>query len=439
METVLAFICRAILALEAPWSIACAALVYLSVVGLTGNHAVTGLLLAAVPFVARWAYRGYISQRTPFDLPLALVVLAGLIGVYAASDRSLAWSVLATLLAALLFYYSFVNYAYPGLLMKVGLPVAAVAGIVATGYVWLQRETVLPFYSTLQEWLDITPAALPEDWANAPLHASACGVTVAAEVITVIAAGVALFYGPKWVRLGAGLLTAGLLAVLVISGCHATWVVLSCAMMLLWACRSKWLLLTTPVWLWFIYSSWTSWRGWTLEYALERVMANLDFKMSTRWEGIAGMLWDHPVTGVGLGMYPEVSVDYGVRGQHAHNSYLQFYSDFGLLGALALLVAGVIFLKVVWDIARSPRRHPWRGVAVGAAVAVVAAAAYSMVESAPATILVWLEDGYFYAISPLFVVIIAVLAVGHRAVTGGRGPGDGEPDGPVNGNRRNGV
>jgi len=407
-----------LLSIEPVWAIGAAAFVYLSVLNIVGGYSWLGLMALVLPFLARWASRGYLSQRTPFDLPIGLLLVAGLIGIGVSSDKSLSWDVYQTLLVSVLFYYSFINYDRPRLLMKVGLFLAAVAVIVLVPYVWLQEPTSLPFFSQLQSWLHPDPQSLPPGWSSPPLASSACGVTVAAEVVAVIMAGVALFPGKKTTRIIAGTFTLLLLGMLVISGCHATWPILGGGMLFLLAWRSRWLLLSLPAWLGVVYLSLATWRGLDFGQAIDSVRDGLQYKWNARWEGALSMVADRPVTGWGLGMYPAVYAEYGIHGPHAHNAYLQFLCDFGLLGAIALAVAAAIFVRLGLQMSKSASNHPWLGITVGACAAILVGAAYGMVESSPACILGLGEDGYYYAISPLFAILGAGLVVAHRSLTG---------------------
>jgi O-antigen ligase len=349
---------------------------------------------------------------------MGILLVAGLIGIGVSADKSLSWNVYQTLLISVLFYYFFINYDHPRILITSGLLIAALALIVLLPYVWLQEPTSLPFFSQLQSWFHIEPQSSPSGWSSPPLAASACGVTVAAEVVTVIVAGVAIFPGKRTIRIAAGILTFLLLGLLVISGCHATWPVLMVGMLFVLTWRSKWLIFSLPAWLGIVYVSLTTWRHWDFGEAVDWIkVVVVESKWGERWEGTLSMLADRPITGWGLGMYPSVYSEYDIKSAHAHNAYLQFLSDFGLLGAVALILATIIFVKLVLQVRKSSSNHPWLGITVGACAAILVGAVYSLVESAPACI--WaagIDDNYYYTISPLFIILVAVLVVAYRAL-----------------------
>lgn len=421
LPTSIAKICDLLLCIDPIWSMGAATFVYLSVFHIVGGYTWFGLVVGVLPFIARWISYGYLSRYTPFDLPIGLLLVAGMIGIGVSSDRSLSWNVYQTLLISILFYYSFINYDHPRLLIKGGLLIAALALIVLVPYIWLQQPTSLPFFSQLQSWLSIDPPSTPPGWSTPPLAASASGVIVAAEVVIVITAGIAVFPGRKTTRIAAGILTLLLLWGLVIAGStgsKATWPVLTVGMVFILAWRSKWFLFSLPVWLVVAYLSLTSWRGWDFGHAVDIVIDEFQWKWDVRWYPTLSWLADSPITGLGLGMFPAVYSDKGRSiYPHLHNAYLQVLCDFGLLGAIALIIAAVIFIKLVFQVRKSSSNHPWLGITVGSCAAILIGALYSLVESAPACI--WAartDDSYYYAISPLFAILAAALVVSYRSL-----------------------
>lgn len=86
------------------------------------------------------------------------------------------------------------------------------------------------------------------------------------------------------------------------------------------------------------------------------------------WVAAAGMWADHPWTGVGLGNYAVAYPAYALpRWQdalgHAHNVYLNFGAETGLLGLLAYLL---LWLAAIWQSLKATRCRQALTVAVGA-------------------------------------------------------------------------
>jgi O-antigen ligase len=92
------------------------------------------------------------------------------------------------------------------------------------------------------------------------------------------------------------------------------------------------------------------------------------------WANAAGMVRDFPLFGTGLGtfvaVYPAYETREGPEGLlvHAHNDYLEFLSELGLIGTV-LLFGGILYLAVRAFLAWRERRNPEaKGLALGGIV-----------------------------------------------------------------------
>jgi O-antigen ligase len=91
------------------------------------------------------------------------------------------------------------------------------------------------------------------------------------------------------------------------------------------------------------------------------------------WKDTLELLQNHYITGLGIGHWFELYLPYTPWPiMNPHNSYLQLYTDTGLLGGIAMITAGVIFLSVGWNILRSSTNSTIKGIAVGVIGSVVA-------------------------------------------------------------------
>ena len=224
--------------------------------------------------------------------------------------------------------------------------------------------------------------------------------------------GIVLFPGRRSIRLPAGLLALLFLALLVLSTSPDTWIVLGvCVTILLWW-RSRWLLLSVPALAGLMYWSLTDrvGRSW---HEVWHMLSTFNGRRTDAWPSAAEAIGAHPVAGCGLGGYT-----YPAAGLQSHNAYLQFYCDFGLLGAVALLVAVLIFARLAFQIKSASADNNWTGIGVGACIAILVGLIYSIIEIGPAAILVKGETTNYYAISPLFAFLGAGLVVAHRALVG---------------------
>lgn len=127
------------------------------------------------------------------------------------------------------------------------------------------------------------------------------------------------------------------------------------------------------------------------------------------WQAAIGMAQDHPLFGVGLGNYAIRYADYHLINWeaplgHAHNLYLNFLAETGVLGLAAYLAFWISIFRVTWKTLKHPDRTG-RAVAVG----LLGCWTYIAVHS--------VFDNLF--VNNLFLhigVLLAVLAILHRQV-----------------------
>jgi O-antigen ligase len=92
------------------------------------------------------------------------------------------------------------------------------------------------------------------------------------------------------------------------------------------------------------------------------------------WANVAGMIRDFPVFGTGLGTFAAAYPAYEKRGgpemllTHAHNDYLEYFSELGIVGTV-FLFGGILYLAIrsflVWRERRNPEA---KGLALGGIV-----------------------------------------------------------------------
>lgn len=128
------------------------------------------------------------------------------------------------------------------------------------------------------------------------------------------------------------------------------------------------------------------------------------------WQAAIGMAQDHPLFGVGLGNYAIRYADYHLINWeaplgHAHNLYLNFLAETGVVGLAAYLAFWISIFRVTWRTLQHPDRTG-RALAVG----LLGCWTYIAVHS--------VFDNLF--VNNLFLhigVLLAVLAILHRQVT----------------------
>jgi O-antigen ligase len=103
------------------------------------------------------------------------------------------------------------------------------------------------------------------------------------------------------------------------------------------------------------------------------------------WGKVVKIIGDYPVFGTGLGTFAAVYPAYDeggrtVRYSHAHNDYLEYLSELGVVGLL-FLFGGLAFMVISSFLIWRVRRHPEvKGLALGGIVAVVAILIHSITD-----------------------------------------------------------
>ncbi len=350
-----------------------------------------GLVVAGFPFFWRLFRYGYHRVRTPFDLPLALLVAGAVVGLGVSPDLRVSIRAFQSILAVTLVYYSFCNYPRPHVLAKAVLPVAVSIVLAAIILAFSQTprsvlaDLAAPWMSGLINHL---PGLPQTSSVSSPIFGPSYGLAFLLLVACAFCVGFVIFGKGVWLRLGIG------------GGCLFLAVVIA-----------------------------------LFNYVPIMRLAGGE-SIETRiilWRFTIDRLKDSPLVGLGLGSWPIVF--YQATGSfypgHPHNAYLELYADTGILGLLAFSIFLVVGGKLGWDILRSPRAKIWYGVGMGILFAGAVSALFGLIEKAPIVHLVFDDAAYFYVFSPLPWLLGAGLVVDHRLVVEAKsqGGGQGELDG----------
>jgi len=311
-----------------------------------------GLGIALFPFGLRRITRGSLRLNTPFNLSIALLMAGALIGLIVSPEFDMSLGAFQCMLALSLFYYSCINHPRLPTLIRTLVVLSFISLIVAFIIVFVQ----------------IHQTSGQADSVPNTYH----GVALAALIAVIIFAGMAVFGNHKTTRI-----------VLVLASLCLFIAIL-----------------------------------WLVNESIPRLFGgeSIEGRMA-RWHWTVNMLVDSPLTGLGLGCwaffyYGSMVITHTPT--HAHNAYLELYSNTGFLGALALLVSLIIASKLGLDIIRSPRNGPWYGFGIGVLLACVATLLVGIVESAPIGVPLVAANTYYYIISPIPWILMALLVIAHR-------------------------
>jgi O-antigen ligase len=103
------------------------------------------------------------------------------------------------------------------------------------------------------------------------------------------------------------------------------------------------------------------------------------------WGKVVSIIGDYPLFGTGLGTFASIFPAYDESGgsprySHAHNDYLEYLSEIGIVG-LAMLFGGIVFLITTSFLIWRVRRHPEvKGLALGGMIGLVAILIHSITD-----------------------------------------------------------
>ncbi|MDH4220604.1 MAG: O-antigen ligase family protein, partial [Candidatus Aminicenantes bacterium] len=103
----------------------------------------------------------------------------------------------------------------------------------------------------------------------------------------------------------------------------------------------------------------------------------------TYWANTAEIFADYPLLGTGLGTFPSLYPDIEgeetlIRLYHAHNDYLEYLSELGIVG-MWLLLGGILYLLIKSFLVLKERRHPEvKGLGLGGIVAIICILIHSL-------------------------------------------------------------
>ena len=303
------------------------------------------LLTCALYALTLWRHRAPLPRRTPYDIPIAIFLVAGAVGIFIAPDHRAALGVYrAFLLEPVAIFYIAAAVLRSTAEVKplliagaVSACVYSLAAIVAFMSVYLGGHLVP---SNAPGVFGINPNAVA--LYLEPLAAVALGFFLFAcsGKSRLIAAAVLVFVLPALVcTLSRGALLAGAVLALV-------------AVLSVRDLRLRLGLLAAAV-VGALALSRVPFVAARLAHQLDPHYATLALRLAI-WKVTLRMLSDHPIFGAGISGYQTVMAHYRTRNLHpepyAHDIFLTTWSEVGLIGMLAF---AVILFGLMWRAWRS--------------------------------------------------------------------------------------
>ena len=314
-----------------------------------------GLGVAFLTFPLRLINRTTSRLATPFDLPLALLMIGALVGLLTSPNQTISLGAFQCMLAMSLLYYSWVNY------IRISTLTRWAVLLVPPGFliVFLLALFDLPSPSTQPNFV----------FGGTGTHH---GLALSLIILVAILAGMAIFGRHAKARLFASAVCLSFLVIVLI----ITW------------------------------DSLHSLVHWDSISGREPI-----------WQETIEMLKESPLSGLGLGCWaltyhstPAITSEI----THAHNAYLELYSNTGIIGLIALVLLLGIGFKLALDIIKSPRNNPWYGFGIGVVLACIATLLVGIVESAPIGAPLTASDTYFYLVSPVPWILAGLLVIAKK-------------------------
>ena len=382
--------------------------VYFSV--LTGHPALWASSVAAiVPLVVRYLHSKRILTPTPFDIPILLYMGGAIVGVIFAPDKNVAAGALSSTIASVLVYYGLT--ANSGAPRKYWLWTGGIICLITFLLsIWFLSQGVnrVLFFN---QWAFNLFSALPKT------HGPVLQLnTIGALLVVVIPPLFAFNFYRQNISLSisAIVLCVFFTGMLFLSDSGAGWLAFAVSLAFAIACWRKWLLwacltlgglLTAGGFFFYNKAAWLR-----ATFSTGSLMSRI-----TIWKNTITLLRGKIVfTGLGLGCWHKIySERYGDPVLIVHNSYLQVYCDTGILGLIAMILAGIIFICLSLNLLKSARQNSIYWIGIGLIGSVIAGAVFAIFDTTY-SVTYATGNGYIYLAVPLLWIGAALITIVHK-------------------------
>lgn len=319
------------------------------------------LVLAGAPLMLYYLRTGSLSNRTVFDLPILIYLVAVINGLIISPAPQISLMGFVSVFLMLLLYYFIANFPFSRAATYwsiAGLLILPAATIVIGYAIWPQFVE----WSAVLGGIDLPAGAVP--------HHN-------------------------------GISSAFFFCGLVLLG-----------MLIMW--RNRRLQISCAI----VFALFTALVIWLDIESLSRLILgiSIDGRIEALWLPTMEMIKANPISGIGFGCWAHVF--YGGKlvafAAHPHNAYLEYYVHTGILGAIAALLAFILGIRAIIRIFRSGYMPFWSGLTLGLVLALSGMLLLGLIEDTPSGYTIAGSTTYHYLVSFFPWLIAGGLAAAHR-------------------------
>jgi putative inorganic carbon (HCO3(-)) transporter len=349
--------------------------------------------LAAIPvlWLVRWLGLGSPVRPTPLDVPVLILLVMTVAGVWASAVKPLSLPGLCTVVLGIGLYYGAVSTLTSArrlrrfvVLLLIAVPVLALVALLGTQL----AEGKFPLLAALY---DRIPAAITPFWRPAGLGPN----SVAGGLVMLLPLSIGFALGARrWsLRIACALASLFAASVLVLTGSRGALVGLALAVVVMFIVWNRWFLLAVPV---LVLGGLVALAllgperlaEFMLSGAATSAVASLEVRLEI-WSRALAMIQDFPFTGVGLGMFEQtLDLLYPLRIVvpqtdifHPHNLFLSQAVTGGLPGLVGFLALILLLFIMAVRAIRQPRNSEGWPLALGLLGALVAFLAHGIFDN----------------------------------------------------------
>lgn len=330
------------------------------------------LLLIPIPWVCRWAAKGYLAAHTPMDMPIVLLLSMALVGLYPSVDLSMSIPVLYKMIVEFALFYGLVNSFHSERRIRATVAVlllagagASILGLIGTGGMAYDFSTLLGGY---RDFVLHLVQRLNEAGFNANIVGGAVAMIFPLHLFLF------LFDSKGLWKLFLGLLLPLVGGALLLTRSRGAIVGVALALLAVGVWRSRLVLASLPVLLAGIL--WTA-RHFGAQQVAEFLLVTDTTRTvagrSELWQRAIYMVQDFPYTGIGPGtfsrvapvLYPFFLIGPDRDVPHAHNLILQAGVDLGVPGLVAMVGLLTVFSIIALQTVRWARNTSLEPLSMG--------------------------------------------------------------------------